>query len=141
MLPKTVEYALRAIVWLAANPDRREAAGPLSGRTRIPRRYVHKVMQAMVQKGLVDSVSGPGGGYVLRRSAERLSVLDVVNAVAPVERIRGCPLGITEHTQLCPLHRELDRVYAEIEKSFARITISELVRSAKKTTSLCEISR
>jgi DNA-binding IscR family transcriptional regulator len=67
--------------------------------------------------------------------------LDVVNAVAPVERIRRCPLGITVHTQLCPLHRELDRVYSEIEKAFASITIAELVRSAIKTTALCEVAR
>ena len=111
MLPKTAEYALRAIVWLAINPDRREAAGLLARRTKIPRRYLHKVMQAMVHNGLVDSLSGPGGGYVLRRPANKITVLDVVNAVAPVERIRRCPLGISGHQKLCPLHKELDQVY------------------------------
>src|SRR6185295_16886856 len=65
MLPKTAEYALRAIVWLAGNPESREAAGPLAERTKIPRRYLHKVLQALVHGGLVESQSGPGGGYRL----------------------------------------------------------------------------
>jgi hypothetical protein len=70
MLPKTAEYALRAVVWLAGEPERREAAGPLAARTKIPRRYLHKVLQAMVQGGLVDSQSGPGGGYALSVAPE-----------------------------------------------------------------------
>lgn len=107
------------MVWLAAHPDRREAAGPLAERTKIPRRYLHKVLQAMVQGGLVDSQPGPGGGYELCVSADEITILDVINTVAPLERIRRCPLGLPSHTQLCPLHAELDRAYAETERVFA----------------------
>jgi len=98
MLPKTAEYALRAVVWLANAPDRREAAEPWAKRTKIPRRYLHKVLQSLVQGGIVDSQSGPGGGYALCVTPKRLTILDVVNAVAPLERIRHCPLGLPTHT-------------------------------------------
>lgn len=141
MLPKTAEYALRAIVWLAGEPNRREAAGPLAARTKIPRRYLHKVLQAMVQGGLVDSQPGPGGGYSLCLPADEISILDVVNTVAPLERIRHCPLGLPSHTKLCPLHKELDRVYAEIEKAFGRVTVDELLRSTSKIVPLCDVLR
>lgn len=141
MLPKTAEYALRAVVWLAGEPRRREAAGPLAERTKIPRRYLHKVLQALVQGGLVESQSGPGGGYSLCVPPEKLTILAVVNTIAPLERIRRCPLGLPSHTRLCPLHKELDRVYAEIEKAFGRVTVAELLNSTSTIISLCDVAR
>ena len=139
MLPKTAEYALRAVVWLAGEANRREAAEPLAERTKIPRRYLHKVLQSLVQAGIVDSQSGPGGGYALSKAAKDVTILEVVTAVSPLERIHECPLGLTSHTRLCPLHKELDRVYGEIEKSFGRVTLAALLRSTGKIVPLCEV--
>jgi Rrf2 family nitric oxide-sensitive transcriptional repressor len=141
MLPKTAEYALRAVVWLAANPDRREPAEPLAARTKVPRRYLHKVLQSLAQAGIVESQSGPGGGYSLCVPPEELTILAVVNTVAPLERIRHCPLGLPSHTRLCPLHKELDRVYGEIEKAFGRVTVAELLNSTSTIIPLCDVTR
>lgn len=139
MLPKTAEYALRAVVWMAANIDRRESADTLAEHTKVPRRYLNKVLQELVQAELVTSQSGPGGGYALAVAPEKLTILDVVNAVAPLERIRHCPLGLPSHTRLCPLHKELDRVYAETEKALDRVTVAELLRSTSKIVPLCDV--
>ena len=111
MLPKTAEYALRAVVWLGREAGRAESANHLAEATQVPRRYLHKVLQDLVSQGLLGSQSGPGGGYALTLDPAKITILDVVNAVSPVERIRHCPLGLSSHTKLCPLHRELDRAY------------------------------
>ncbi len=140
MLPKTVEYALRTVAWLAADPQRCASAERLAERTKVPRRYLHRVLQSLVRGELVCSRSGPGGGYILARLADAITILDVVNAVAPVERIRHCPLGVPLHAHLCPLHRELDRVYAETEAAFSRVTVGELLRSTAMMAPLCDVS-
>jgi Rrf2 family protein len=141
VIPKTAEYALRAVACLAADPEEPLPADQLARQTKVPRRYLHKVLQDLVQTGLVDSRSGPGGGYFLIRPADEISILEVVNAVAPLERIRHCPLGLPSHTRLCPLHKELDRVYAATEAAFARVTIGQLLRSSSNIVPLCELSR
>src|SRR5690349_2516756 len=125
MLSKTAEYALRIAVCLGQSPEKPASADHLAEVTKIPRRYLHKVVQDLARSGLVRSQPGPGGGYSIARSPKRLTVLDVVNAVAPLERIRHCPLGIAAHTRLCPLHRELDKVYAATEKAFERVTLDQ----------------
>lgn len=140
MLPKTAEYALRAAVWLGRDPDRTESADHLAERTKVPRRYLHKVLQDLVKAKLVRSQSGPGGGYALARSPEKITILDVVNAVSPLERIRHCPLGLPSHTRLCPLHKELDRVYAASEAALSKVTIARLLRSTSPIVPLCEVS-
>lgn len=139
MLPKTAEYALRAVVWLAREPSRAASANHLAEHTQIPRRYLHKVLQDLVHGGLVRSQPGPGGGYALALPPNKLTILDVVNAVAPLERIQRCPLGLSSHTSLCPLHRELDNVYAAAEKALARVTIAKLLRSTSAIVPLCEV--
>jgi Rrf2 family transcriptional regulator, nitric oxide-sensitive transcriptional repressor len=140
MLPKTAEYALRATVWLARDPTHANSADQIAARTKVPRRYLHLVLQDLVQAGLVRSQPGPGGGYALDRNPEKISILDVVNAVGSLERIRKCPLGLTSHTKLCPLHQELDKVYAATEVAFARVTLAQLLSSTSPIIPLCEIS-
>jgi Rrf2 family protein len=141
MLPKTAEYALRAVACLAGDLTEPISAERLAIETKVPRRYLHKVLQDLVQAELVHSRSGPGGGYSLLRSAETITILDVVNAVAPLERIHHCPLGLPSHTRLCPLHRELDRAYAATEVAFRRVTIGELLRSSGDVVPLCDVAR
>lgn len=140
LIPKTAEYALRAVVVLAREPQRAYSAEQIAKATRVPRRYAHKVLQALVRAELVRSQSGPGGGYALVRRPKKLSILDVVSAVEPIPRIRHCPLGIEGHTRLCPLHRELDAACAATERAFARVTIAQLLEQSHATPPLCELA-
>jgi Rrf2 family protein len=139
VLSKTAEYALRVAVCLAQSPDDPASADELAEVTKIPRRYLHKVVQDLARASLVRSQSGPGGGYSIAKPPNKITILDVVNAVAPLERIRHCPLQLKSHTRLCPLHRELDKVYAETEKAFARVTLDQLLRSTSAIVPLCEV--
>jgi Rrf2 family transcriptional regulator, nitric oxide-sensitive transcriptional repressor len=141
MLPKTAEYALRAVVWLANEPEETDSADSLAERTKVPRRYLHKVLQDLVRAKLVRSQPGPGGGYGLAQKPEKITILSVVNAVAPLERIRSCPLGLPSHTKLCPLHKELDKVYAATEAALGRVTIAELLKSTSQIVPLCDVLR
>lgn len=139
MLAKTAEYALRATVWLAREPGKTESAERLAGSIRVPRRYLHKVLQELVEAGLVRSQPGPGGGYTLDRSPKAITILDVINAVEPIERIRGCPLGLSTHTSLCPLHQALDQAYAAMEQAFGRVTVADVLAQPSRITPLVEI--
>ncbi len=141
MLPKTAEYALRATVWLARTPDQSESADQLAAGIRVPRRYLHKVLQDLVKAGLVRSQSGPGGGYKLDCDPEQVTLLDVINAVCPIERIRGCPLGLLTHTSLCPLHLELDTTFAAVEAAFARVTVAQVLNQPSLITPLREVKQ
>lgn len=138
MLSKTAEYALRAVTCLGSRPDKPASADTLAEITKVPRRYLTRVLQELVAAELVQSRSGPGGGYELARPAEELSILNVVNAVDPLERIKSCPLGLESHTSLCPLHAELDRAYAATEAAFANVSIQELLDSTTSIVPLCE---
>lgn len=137
MLPKTAEYGLRAAVWLGRTPNTLQSADQLAKATRVPRRYLHKVLQDLVKAGLVRSQSGPGGGYALTRPPEEITILDAINAVGAIERIRTCPLGLDSHSSLCPLHEELDKAYAMLENAFSRVSVAQVLEKSSSTSPLC----
>lgn len=139
MLSKTAEYALRAVACLGNQVGQPASANDLADRTKVPRRYLHRVLQDLVAADLVHSRSGPGGGYELNCQTDQVTILDIVNAVAPIERIHRCPLGLQSHKRLCPLHAELDRAYAATEKAFGGVTIRQLLESTSPIVPLCEV--
>lgn len=141
MLSKTAEYALRAITCLAeleATADKPSSADNLAKITKVPRRYLNRVLRDLAAGGLVLSRCGPRGGYELARPIGDITILDVVNAVAPLQRIRSCPLGLKSHTSLCPLHAELDKAYEATETAFAAVTMKQLMESTNPIIPLCE---
>lgn len=141
MIPKSAEYALRAVVWLGRSPGQCESADHLAENIQVPRRYLHTVLQELVRAKLMRSQPGPGGGYALAQPTRKITILDVVNAIAPLERIRRCPLRLRTHTRLCPLHKELDNVYAATEQALGRVTIAQLVDSTSEIVPLCEVKK
>jgi Rrf2 family protein len=84
-------------------------------------------MRDLVRAKLVHSTRGRHGGFVLARDAGQISLLEIVNAVDPIRRISGCPLGNPLHARLCPLHRCLDDALAEIERSFGRTSLRSIL--------------
>ena len=139
MISKTAEYALRAVTCLAASEGSALSADVLAKKTKVPRRYLTRVMQDLAASEVVASRSGPGGGYHLAKPTGELTILDIVNAVSPVERIKSCPLGLQSHSSLCPLHAELDKAYAATEAAFSNVTIQQLVESTSSIVPLCEV--
>ena len=84
---------------------------------------------------------GPvGGGVALAADAKVLTILDVVNAVDPIQRIRTCPLDLKSHgSHLCPLHRRLDNAMAHVEAAFATTTLEEVLSEPGQPMPLCDV--
>ena len=129
MVSLTSEYALRAVVYLAGSgDDLSQTVTQIAEGTRVPASYLAKVLQNLVRAGTIASQRGLGGGFRLTKTADKISLYEVIQAVDPMERIRECPLGLEEHgTHLCPLHKRLDDAMALIETQFRNTSIAELL--------------
>lgn len=126
MFSQTAEYALRAIVFLAAQPVPRTTP-QIAEVTHVPLGYLSKVLQGLSRAGLVHSQRGLHGGFTLTKPADQLTVYDIVQAVDPIQRIHACPLGLKGHANLCPLHRRLDEAMSMVEDALRQSTLAELL--------------
>lgn len=75
-------FAVAAMIDLAL----RESSGPvplnsIGQRLQISLSYLEQLFSKLRQQGLVESTRGPGGGYTLGRSAQLISVADIIRAV------------------------------------------------------------
>lgn len=139
MISRTVEYALRAVVYLAGQSPQPRTTDQVARATRVPKAYLSKVLQGLVRAGVVHSQRGIGGGMGLVKPPAELTILEVVNAVEPIGRIRSCPLGLKSHgVRLCPLHRRLDDALAAVEKAFGDTTLAEVLAEPSPSVPLCE---
>lgn len=138
MLSQTVEYALRAVVHLASEAPAARTTDQIAQATRVPRAYLSKVLQSLAREGVVRSQRGLGGGIALAKPAAELTILEVVNAVEPIGRIRTCPLGLAAHgVHLCPLHRRVDNALALVEQAFGATTLAEVLAEPTTSVPLC----
>ena len=138
MLSQSVEYALRAVVHLASRMPESSTTEEIAAATRVPKAYLSKVLQGLGRAGVVHSRRGVGGGVSLVKEPGELTILEVVNAVEPLGRIKTCPLGLEAHGfRLCPLHRRMDDALAVMEAAFRETTLAEVLAEPSESVPLC----
>lgn len=139
MFSQTVEYALRAVVHLADQSPAPQTTEQIATATKVPKAYLSKVLQGLSEAKIVQSKRGLGGGISLVKAPSQLTILEVVNAVEPIGRIRECPLGLAAHgVRLCPLHKRLDSALAMVEEAFRQTTLAEVLAEPTESYPLCE---
>ena len=142
MFSQTAEYALRVVAYLATLKGEPATTRQVAAATRVPEGYLAKVIGSLNKAGVVTARRGLHGGSALARPADEITIYDVMQAVAPLPRIRTCPLGIKSHgTALCPVHRRLDNALAMVEQAFRDSTIAALVADNSGNLPLCDPDR
>lgn len=89
-MTRQADYAIVLLTCVAARPEGL-AARDLAAKVHLPLPMVSKILKTLAREGLLVSQRGAHGGYRLARSAQEISVAEIVTA------IEG-PIGITECT-------------------------------------------
>jgi Rrf2 family transcriptional regulator, nitric oxide-sensitive transcriptional repressor len=139
MFSRKVEYALRAMVHLAAEAPAARTVEQVAAATKGSPTFLAKIIQELVHAGLLRSQRGVGGGISLARAPAELTILEVVDAVDPIVRIDHCPLDLAAHgTNLCPLHRRMDQALATVQEAFRSTTLAEILAEPTTSVPLCD---
>lgn len=94
MISMTSEYALRAMVWLATQPDGDAILGrELAESAEIPANYLAKILVTLRNAGLVATVRGTGGGYMLHKPAAGVQLSEIVELFEGSRVGCGCLLS------------------------------------------------
>ena len=132
MLSTTTEYALRIMVVLAESGDKPMTSDRIASLTGVPADYSVKVLQMLARAGLVKAQRGRGGGFHAECDSGTTTLLDVVNAIDPLQRLPRCPPGDEGYKgRHCPLHGKIDEVIALIRERLGQTTLRGLVESSR----------
>jgi len=139
MFSQTTEYALRAMALLAYYPGELVPTPSIASETKVPTTYLAKVLQMLSSANLISGKRGVGGGYRLAEPPEQISLLEVIDAVAPIRRITICPLGLSDHgSNLCPLHRKMDQAAKMMIEHFSGVMLADLIGQKEGSRPLCD---
>ena len=124
-------YGLRAVLYLATQPD--EGHVPIRRISKdldISFHFLTKILQQLTQAGLMQSLRGPAGGVALTSPANKITVLDIVEAVEGDNYLKRCVLGLRgcNDRNPCPLHSQWSVERTRIRALFGRTTIDQLKR-------------
>lgn len=121
MFSQTVEYALRATLFVARSHPRPLPVGDIADAVQAPRGYLAKILSELARTGVLESSRGPGGGFRLSRQPADVVLADVVSAIDGTEE-RRCLLGhgrcgenpsCTAHSRWAPIANEMDAFFGK----------------------------
>ena len=124
------DYAARALLSLALHgQDRPTSVKEIAERTSLPQPYLEQILLAVKGAGLVRSKRGVGGGYVLARAPEDITLAEIVAAVeGPLTTVMG------EHDH-CEGHCVLQEVWVGVSDEMRQIldgfTLADLVERTR----------
>ena len=131
-LTRKGEYAIRGIVYLASRPgDQVCLLSEIAAAVDVPQTFLAKIFQQFSQIGLVRSYRGTGGGFVLGRAPDKITLLEVVEAVEGPITPNRCVTGAGDcnRSTECNVHPVWVKVQEQVRELLNGITLKELAGS------------
>lgn len=136
-LGKRADYAIRAVLslartWRPGQPLKK--ARQIAGEMEIPEKYLPQVLAALVRGGLVESVTGPDGGYRLVDSPAQVTLLRVIEAVEGPLESTECVLrgGPCHWDGRCAIHEHWSGAQDAMRDHLDATTFASIVHTDEK---------
>ena len=131
-LSRKSRYALQALLFLAENTM--EGPQPLGriAQEKLPGDFLEQLLGQLRREGLVQSVRGKQGGYLLAKPAKDISLHQIVHAMEGPTTLAHCvnTQGSCEHVDTCRLHRVFHSVTDEIDALMARVSLQDIINNS-----------
>lgn len=130
LLTRAGDYALRGMLNLASLPKDEDAyVAKIAEETSVPSSFLAKIFQNLSKAGLVRSQRGAKGGFVLARTPEEISMLDIIESIEGPMNLNRCLEE--EHTcpnsEVCPYHEVFREANQKLKDVFAGYSLQDLV--------------
>jgi len=128
-------YGTRAVLDVALHaPGGPVKLGDISERQEISRKYLGQIIGQLMAAGILESIRGPQGGYLLGRSPQEIRLGDIIRtldgSLAPV-RCVDKP-GLCNRNEKCVTREVWTKAKETMESLFDEITVADLVERQKE---------
>ena len=129
-LNKLTDYAVVLMSEMALRPKPISSAASLASATRIPEATVGRVLKMLARGGVLRSVRGAGGGYVLAQPPENIAVVEIITAIeGPVSLVECLDPGTGQCSveAFCTLRSRWDLVNEAIERTLSDVALADML--------------
>ncbi len=129
------DYANRIILKFSSSPPGTKlVATELSEKLSIPERFTYRILRKLMLDGILSSIRGAHGGYVLAKDPADLTLYDVYKSIAGDILINTClinPEACEATPGYCSVHNELFIIQSEIKRLFESVSFKDLADKNK----------
>lgn len=127
-------YGLRGMIDLGANSNGEYLPlHTIAERQGISERYLEQVFSSLKKAGLVKSVKGAQGGYILSKSSESITVKDILSTLeGDLEVVENMENNDNDLIRECVKTKVWEKMNEAIDKVVSSITLEELIIKYKK---------
>ncbi len=130
-LTRAGEYGVRCTLYLALKGQgkivrRKEIAKAME----MPEQFLAKIAQQLARSGFLEIIQGPKGGYRLLVSAEKLTLLEVVEAMTGEIYLNDCIMtpGSCSRNSSCAVHLVWERARNQLRETLREATFDKLLK-------------
>jgi Rrf2 family iron-sulfur cluster assembly transcriptional regulator len=129
-------YALRAVISLAMARDEKPISiNTLAGNEKVSSEFLEQIFFKLKKAGLIRSVRGPGGGFILNKKASEITVKNILDAVGETSGLSPCTLQrkiLCTRTEVCPAHEIWTGLYQQIGDYLDGVTLEKILVKNEK---------
>jgi Rrf2 family iron-sulfur cluster assembly transcriptional regulator len=130
-------YGLRAVINLAMTYHNRPISiSSIAEGEKVSSEFLEQIFFKLKKTGLIRSVRGPGGGFVLNRNPADISVKDILDAVGETHGLTPCTLRrrtLCDRPEPCPAHEIWTGLQERMESFLSGISLQDIcVKNGKK---------
>lgn len=132
------EYAILALMELAEHTDHQPVqARGIADNAGVPKAFLDQLLLDLRRAGLVRSIRGPGGGFVLARTPESILLRDAIAAVEGGALCTPCGIKTTDgspctRAATCALREVWQRIDEATEGILSTITLASLIERQQR---------
>lgn len=125
------QYGVRAMYEIARGyPDSPVKISEISERQDVSVHYLEQILNRLRRSGLLKSVKGPGGGYLLSRAPDEISISDILLELEGPLAITSClnPEEGCVRVEVCVTHLLWKALGRQIEEFLKSVTLGDLLK-------------
>jgi Rrf2 family nitric oxide-sensitive transcriptional repressor len=133
------DYALRVLMFLAAEPDRRATVAEICAAFDVKANHLTKVVHHLARKGWVSTVRGKGGGLTLARAPDAIRLGDVVREAEGEDLPAECFSARGNHCAIasrCHLKGVLAEAVEAFHAVLDRYTLADITANRQELVQL-----
>ena len=131
VITRATEYAIRTVIYLAQQPKEEIVLKKDICRTQeVTPAFLTKILQPLIKVGIVSSQRGVGGGFLLAKAPDEITLLDILQAEEGPLKLNHCLAqnGFCHRDSHCSSHEVWDEAQEEMINVLQRYSVAELVR-------------
>ena len=142
-MSKMADYGTVILTTMVRAPEQVQSAAGIAALIRVPVPTVSKILKILTREGLVLSLRGARGGYMLTRQPSQISISQIIQAMDGPIGMTECSItpGLCTQESDCPVRANWQKVNRIVLQALDQISLEQMIQPLPETVDISALRR